>query len=160
MSLGDMFFKVEGSRSGAVKGEANDTAHAGEIDIVDWSWGMRASSAMAGGGAAAKTALDSLNIVKRVDSASTALMSVMRSNELIKKAVLTVRKAGSNPIEYFIVTIENARITSYDVSTVEGASYQMVEKLTLSFQKISIDYYPQDGTGSRKGGSNFSADVT
>ncbi|RZI80566.1 MAG: type VI secretion system tube protein Hcp [Rubrivivax sp.] len=160
MSLGDMFFKVEGTRSGAVKGEANDTAHAGEIDILDWSWGMRASSAMGGGGAAAKTALDALNITKRVDSASTALMSVMRSNELIKKAVLTVRKSGSNPIEYFIVTIENGRITSYDVATVPGASYQMVEKLTLSFQKISIDYYPQDGTGSRKGGSNFTADVT
>ncbi|MBC7699595.1 type VI secretion system tube protein Hcp [Aquabacterium sp.] len=159
MSLGDMFFKVDGSRSGAVKGEANDTAHAGEIDILDWSWGMRSPSAMGGGGAAGKTALDALNITKRVDSASTALMSVMRNNELIKKGVLTVRKSGSKPVEYFIVTIENARITSYDVATVDGAAHQMVEKLSLSFQKISIDYYPQDGTGSRKGGSNFSTDV-
>ena len=131
---GDMFLKVEGSRSGVVKGEANDSTHTNEIDILDWSWGMR--------------------------SASTALMSVMRNNELIKKAVLTVRKAGNKPIEYFIVTIENARITSYDVCNDSGTVPRLLEKLSLSFQKISIDYYPQDATGARKGGSNFSADVS
>ncbi len=157
---GDMFLKVEGSRSGVVKGEANDSTHTNEIDILDWSWGMRSSNAMGGAGAAGKTAMDALNITKCVDSASTALMSVMRNNELIKKAVLTVRKAGNKPIEYFIVTIENARITSYDVCNDSGTVPRLLEKLSLSFQKISIDYYPQDATGARKGGSNFSADVS
>lgn len=159
MSLGDMFLKVEGSRSGVVKGEASDSTHPGEIEIDDWSWGMHGSSAMGGAGAATKTAMDALHLTKRVDSASTALMSVMRNNELIKKAVLTVRKAGAKPIEYFIVTIENARITSYDVATTSGASYQLVEKIALSFQKITVDYYAQDSTGARKGGSSFMADV-
>jgi type VI secretion system secreted protein Hcp len=159
MSLGDMFLKVDGSRSGAVKGEANDTTHAGEIDILDWSWGMRSPTAMGGAGAAGRTALDALNITKRVDCASTALMSVMRNNELIKKAVLTVRKSGNKPVEYFIVTIENARITSYDVATVAGAPHQLSEQLSFTFQKISIDYYPQDGSGSRKGGSSFNTEV-
>ena len=157
---GDMFFKVVGSRSGIVKGEANDSIHAGEIDLLDWSWGMRSSNAMGGAGAAAKTAMDSLNITKCADSASTALMSVMRNNELVKKAVLTVRKAGNKPIEYFIVTIENARITSYDVCSDSGTVPRLIEKLSLSFQKISIDYFPQDITGARKGGSNFSADIS
>lgn len=159
MSNGDMFLKIDGTRSGVIKGEANDSAHPNEIDIVSWSWGMRAGSAMGGAGSAARTAMDAVTINKQVDSASTALMSVMRSNELIKKAVLTVRKAGTVPIEYFILTIENARITSYDVGTAPGADHIMNEKITFSFQKISIDYHPQDSTGARRGGSNFSADV-
>lgn len=160
MSLGDMFFKVDGSRSGTVKGEAKDATHGGEIDILDWSWGMRAPTALGGGGMAGKTSLDALSITKRVDCASTALMSVLRNNESIKKAVLTVRKAGSNPVEYFIVTIENARITSYDVTTVAGVPHQLAEKLTFSFQKITVDYYPQDGSGGRKGGSSFNTEVS
>lgn len=160
MALGDMFLKVEGTRSGPVKGESNDATHGGEIDVQDWSWGMRAGSAMSGGGAAAKTSLDSFMVTKSVDAASTALMSVMRNNELLKKVALTVRKAGNNPIEYLIIAMDNARIISYDVATVSGASHQLVEKIAFSFEKISVDYYQQDDKGARKGGSNFTAQVS
>ncbi|WP_374593307.1 Hcp family type VI secretion system effector [Aquabacterium sp.] len=157
MALGDMFLKIDGTRSGPVKGESNDAAHGGEIDVLSWSWGMRAGSAMSGGGNAAKTSLDALMVTKRVDAASTALMSVMRSNELLKKAVLTVRKSGNNPIEYLVITLENARITSYDVATNPETPYLLDEKISFSFEKISVDYYPQDDKGARKGGSNFTA---
>lgn len=157
MALGDMFLKVDGTRSGPIKGESNDATHGGEIDVQDWSWGMRAGSAMGGAGQAAKTSLDALHVTKSVDAASTALMSVMRNNELLKKVVLTVRKAGNNPIEYLVISIENARITSYDVATVSEAAYLLVEKIAFSFEKISVDYYPQDEKGARKGGSNFTA---
>ena len=61
--------------------------------------------------------INQLNIVKGVDSASTGLMSALRNNDLIKKAVLTVRKAGKSQHEYFKITIENGRITSLDVRT-------------------------------------------
>lgn len=159
MALGDMFLKVEGTRSGPIKGESNDATHGGEIEVLDWSWGMRAGSAMSGAGTAAKTSLDSLQVSKAVDSASTALMSVMRNNELLKKVVLTVRKAGNNPIEYLLVTLENARVTSYDIATTPGESYKLTEKILFSFEKISVDYYPQDDKGARKGGSNFTAQV-
>jgi type VI secretion system secreted protein Hcp len=159
MALGDMFLKIDGTRSGPIKGESNDSTHPDEIEVQDWSWGMRASAALSGGGAAAKTSLDSFQVTKSVDAASTALMSVMRNHELLKKVVLTVRKSGSKPIEYFMITLENARITSYDVATVTGASYQLVEKVLFSFDKISVEYYPQDEKGARKGGSNFTTTV-
>lgn len=159
MALGDMFLKIEGTRSGPIKGEANDATHAGEIEVQTWSWGMRANAAMGGAGNAAKTSLDSLHVTKRVDAASTALMSVMRNNELLKKVVLTVRKGGGAPIEYFLLTLENARVTSYDVATDADATYLLNEKIAFSFEKISVDYYPQDEKGARKGGSSFMAQV-
>ncbi len=159
MALGDMFLKVDGTRSGPIKGESSDATHGGEIEVQDWSWGMRAGSAMSGGGTAAKTSLDAFQITKGVDTASTALMSVMRNNELLKKVVLTVRKSGNKPIEYFVLALENARVTSYDISTVPDAPHQLFEKVSFSFEKISVDYYQQDEKGARKGGSNFTAQV-
>lgn len=159
MSHGDMFLKVEGTRSGTIKGEANDQAHRDEIDVTGWSWGMRSASAMGGAGTAAKTTVESLLLTKEVDSASTALMSVMRNNELLKKAVLSVRKAGGMPIDFLIVTLENARITSYDVGTQSDGSEKLVERLTFSFQKINVEYVGQDEKGQKKGGMNFAAEV-
>ena len=51
-----------------------------------------------------------------MDSATTALMSALRNNELVKKAVLTVRKVdGEEALDYFIITIEKARLTHHRV---------------------------------------------
>ena len=43
-----------GAEVGAIKGESQDSAHKDEIDVVGWSWGMRAQTEMAGGGAPAR----------------------------------------------------------------------------------------------------------
>jgi type VI secretion system secreted protein Hcp len=159
MALVDMFLKLESARAGQVKGEANDAEHGGEIDVVDWSWGMGTSGAMGGKGDALKSALQELRIVKRVDAASTALMSVMRTNDLVKKAVLTVRKAGNKPMDYFIVTVEKGRITQYEVSSNSAMGLELTESLSIAFEKIDVEYRMQDEKGGRKGGSNFTAEV-
>jgi len=44
-----------------------------------------------------------------VDKASTALMSAVRHNELIKVATLTIRKVGKTPLEYLTIKIEDGR---------------------------------------------------
>jgi type VI secretion system secreted protein Hcp len=157
MALGDMFLKVETARQGVIKGEAQDAKHGSEIDVVGWSWGMRAQTAMAGAGEGSKATLNELDVVKRVDSASTALMSAMRNNELIKKAALTVRKAGSDPLEYFRITLQNARITSLDLET-DGI--EVVERLSIAFQRINVEYTPQGKDGMARGGMMFETEIT
>jgi type VI secretion system secreted protein Hcp len=159
MARADMFLKLDSQRAGVVKGESEDPAHPGEIQVDDWSWGMSGTPGLGAGSAGLKTALDELHIHKRIDSASTALMSVMRNNDLVKKAVLSVRKAGGNPIDYLVITIEKGRITGYDVRTAQGDGPRVMEHLTLAFEKIDIAYYQQDEKGQRKGGSNFTAEV-
>ena len=159
MAKGDMFLKVEGSKTGTIKGESSDKTHPDEIDVLGWSWGMRASTAMGASGPASRASLESLIVRKMADSATTALMSVLRNNELIKKATLTVRKAGANPVEYMVVTLESARLTSFDISSDDASADRMVETIAFSFQKINVDYYAQDPTGLRKGGSSFTAET-
>lgn len=161
MAQGDMFLKIESARQGAIKGEAQDEDHKDEIDVNDWSWGMQAKTTLSGGGASPKATLNELNIVKQVDSASTGLMSAMRNNDLIKKAVLTVRKAGGTPHEYFKISIEKGRITALDVDTSNfSANGGLSERLSLAFQKISVEYVPQGPDGLPQGSMLFDAEIS
>jgi type VI secretion system secreted protein Hcp len=157
MASPDMFLLLEGQKTGTVKGESADSVYPGQIDVLGWTWGMTSSAAIGGAGGAAKTALSELRIRKLADTATTALMSVMRNGELIKKAVLTVRKSGGAPIDYFTVTIQQGRITAYDVESQAGPV--LSEQLAIAFEKIEVQYFAQDNKGARKGGSTFSTEV-
>ena len=160
MALADMFLKLDSARAGVVKGESEDPAHMGEIQIDEWSWGMTGSPGIGGGSPGRKTALDELHLHKRLDSASTGLMSVMRNNDLVKKAVLSVRKAGGNPIDYLVITLERARITKYEVHTAHGDGPRVLEHIALAFEKIDVAYHQQDEKGQKKGASSFTTEVS
>ncbi len=147
-----MFLKMQG-----VTGEAGDTEHKGEIEVVSWSWGMQANTSLATGQAAARSTINDLRIVKRVDSASPTLMNFLRSNKPIGQAQLTVRKAGKTPLEYFKIELENVRVTSI---TAESDKAELVEHVSLGFSKVKVSYTPQDSLGARGGGTNvFEADT-
>jgi len=151
-----MFLSVKGARSGVIKGESQDATHAGEIEVESWAWGMQARASLGGGIATGKATILELKVVKRVDSASTALMSALRANELITKAVLTVRKAGTTPLEYLKVTIEHGRVTALAIESGDGATgTEVVERLSFSFNKISVEYTAQGKDGQGKGGMLF-----
>lgn len=147
---GDMFLLVKGARTGVIKGESQDDDHRNEIDVLRWSWGMQAKSSLGGGLASGKATVQELKVVKRVDSASTALMSALRSNEAIQKAVLTLRKAGKSQLEYMTITIEQGRVVSL---TIDGGDdqggHEVVERIAFSFNQITVEYTPQgrDGQG-------------
>jgi type VI secretion system secreted protein Hcp len=153
---GDMFLMVKGAKHGLIKGESQDGQHKGEIDVLSWSWGMQGKPSLGGGGASGKATINDLKIVKKIDSASTALMLALRTNEEIQKAVLTLRKAGQNPLEYLKITIEQGRVTSL---TVEGGDAeggpQVVERISFSFNKIEVEYVPQGKDGLPQGGMTF-----
>ena len=154
--LGDMFLSVKGARAGLIKGESQDDTHKGEIEVVSWSWGMQARSSLGGEGVAAtgRPSIHELKVIKRVDSASTALMSALRTNEPISKAVLTVRKAGTFPLEYLKVTIEGGRVTGLSIEA-DDETPELVEHLSFSFNKITVEYVPQGKDGQGLGGMVF-----
>jgi type VI secretion system secreted protein Hcp len=153
---GDMFLLVKGANHGLIKGEAQDDQHKGEIDVLSWSWGMQGKPTLGGGGALGKASIHDLKIVKRVDSASTALMLALRTNEPIQKAVLTLRKAGKTQVEYLKVTIEQGRVTSLTVDGGDSSgSPDVLERVSFSFNKIEVEYVPQGSDGQPQGGMRF-----
>jgi type VI secretion system secreted protein Hcp len=153
---GDMFLSVKGAKSGVIKGESQDTVHSEEIDVLSWSWGMQGKATLGGGTASAKAIVRELRIVKRVDSASTALMSALRSNEVITKAVLTLRKAGKAPLEFLKITIEQGRLTGLEIEAGDkSGSPELFENLTFTFNQITVEYTPQGKDGQGKGSMMF-----
>src|SRR5215467_612075 len=109
-----MFFKVKGAKHGQISGEAQDQKHKNEIEVLSWSWGMQGKASLGGGVASGKATMRELRIVKKVDKASTALMSALRTNEIIKEGVLTLRKTGGTKLEYIKITINDGRVMSLD----------------------------------------------
>jgi type VI secretion system secreted protein Hcp len=153
---GDMFFKVKGAKHGQINGEAQDDKHKGEIEVLSWSWGMQGKSALGGGAATGKATMRELRIVKKVDKASTALMSALRTNEVIKEGVLVLRKTGTSKLEYLKITIQDGRVMALDVDAGdENGSPTLVERVSFSFNKIAVEYTPQGGDGMPQGATTF-----
>jgi len=160
MSQADMFLKIEGTRQGPIKGESTDQNHIDEIEVVGWNWGMDVSAASFGA-AQARTTLQELVVRKRVDRASTALMSALRSNEPLKKATLTVRKAGGEKsVDYLKITIEKARVMSHKVGSAADGSPELLEELRIAFFKVNVQYQPQTATGGSGGATTFETEIT
>jgi type VI secretion system secreted protein Hcp len=161
MARSDMFFKATGQRTGEIVGESSDKRFTNQIDVIDWNWGMTAPSAV-GGARTGRTQFADLKLVKRVDKASTALMAVMKNNELLTTAVLSVRKAGgTNPLPYLVVTLSNARLVGYSVESdiSESGAPVLTENWSLTFKTIQIDHTVQSDAGASLGGSSFTGDA-
>jgi type VI secretion system secreted protein Hcp len=98
-----------------------------------------------------------LKIIKRIDSASTGLMSALRTNEPIKEAVLTLRKAGKSQLEYLKIKIENARVVSLTLGGGDDkGGPDVLEHVAFSYNKIDVEYIPQGKDGQGTGGMVFS----
>jgi len=156
LGAGDMFFKVKGAKHGQINGEAQDDKHKGEIEVLSWSWGMQGKSGIGGGGATGKATMRELRIVKKVDKASTALMSALRTNEVIKEGILTLRKTGTSKIEYLKITIQDGRVLALEVEAGDDSGNStLLERVSFTFNKIAVEYTPQGGDGMPQGTTTF-----
>jgi type VI secretion system secreted protein Hcp len=151
-----MFFKVKGAKHGPINGEAQDDKHKNEIEVLSWSWGMQGKPSLGGGSASGKATIRELRIVKHVDKASTALMSALRTNEVIKEGILTLRKTGTSKIEYLKITIQDGRVMSLEVEAGDDSGgSELLERVSFSFNKIAVEYTPQGGDGMPQGATTF-----
>lgn len=151
----DMYLKLEG-----IDGESVDDAHAGELDVLAWSWGMSqsGSSHMGGGGGAGKVAVQDLSFTHYVDKASGNLMLFCAKGKPIAEAVLVVRKAGDTPLEYIKITMNDALVTSVSTGG-SGGEDRLTENVTLNFAKVKVEYQEQGADGSGTPGPEFGWDI-
>src|SRR5437868_197493 len=139
-STGDMFFKVKGAKHGQINGEAQDDKHKNEIEVLSWSWGMQGKASIGTGQASGRATMRELKIVKKVDKASTALMSALRTNEVIKEGILTLRKTGTTRLEYLKITIQDGRVLAIDiVGGDDKGGTDLLERVSFTFSKIAVE---------------------
>jgi type VI secretion system secreted protein Hcp len=150
-----MFLSVSGSKSGAISGEAQDSEHKNEIEVLGWTWGMQGHRDISSNKPTGRSTIRELRIIKKVDKASTALMSALRSNEQIK-ATLTLRKTGKSPLEFLKISIENGAVNSLDVEAGDvGGSSALIERVSFTFNKVTVEYTPQGHDGRALGTTTY-----
>ena len=140
----DMFIKI-----GDLKGEAKDKGHAGEIDVLAWSWGASNSgnAHMGGGQGAGKVNVQDLSFTKYIDKSTPDLMLFCCNGKHIPEAKLTVRKAGETPLEYLTITMSDLIVTSVSTGG-SGGEDRLTENVTLNFAKVKVNYVEQSEKGA------------
>ena len=143
----DMFLKLDG-----IKGESKDAKHKDEIHIESFSWGLSQTGAhgSGGGGGAGKVSVHDISVTKFLDKASPELMLACCNGKHIKEGLITVRKAGENPVEYLKIKLSDILISG--VQNAGHGSDLLTENLTLNFAKFHVDYQEQGKDGKAAGG--------
>ena len=153
----DMYLKL-----GKIKGESKDSKHAGEIDVLAWSWGASQSGSFGsgGGGGAGKANVQDLSVTKWIDSSSASLLTHCVTGDHIPEATLTVRKAGKNPLEYLKITLKKVLVTSISTGG-SGGEDRLTENISLNFAQVTFDYQKQkdDGTGEAAGTATYNVET-
>jgi type VI secretion system secreted protein Hcp len=140
----DYFLKIDG-----VEGESSDSKHKGEIEILSYSWGASNSSSSGsagGGGGAGKVSMQDFHFTAKSNKSSPKLFLSCATGEHIKKAVLTVRKAGKEQAEYIKIVFEDILVSSYQNGG--DSTTAPTEQISLNFEKIQFSYAPRKADGS------------
>jgi type VI secretion system secreted protein Hcp len=141
----DMFLKITPTAGG----ESVDSIHTGEIDVLAWSWGVSQSGTThSGPGAGAgKVNVQDMSVTKWVDSSSPKLQLYCCNGKHLDEAVLTVRKAGENPLEYIKITMTDLIVSSVSTGG-SGGEDRLTENVSLNFATVKFEYTPQKADGS------------
>ena len=143
-----------------IEGESQDDAHANEIDILSWSWGMTQSGSMgkAGGGGVGKVNIQDLSVTKHVDKATPNLMKYCAKGDPIKEGKLIIRKAGGEALEYLVVEMADVIVTSVSTGGSDGDE-DLIETISLNFAHVNAKYISQEAVGGGSGVIDFNWNV-
>jgi len=155
MAQADMFLKLTN-----IKGEALDSKHKDEIEVLSWSFGasQTGSAHLGTGSGTGKVAIQDLTVTHYVDTSSTDLLKHLTNGKHIDEGMLVVRKAGGTHLEYLKIKMIQVMVTH--ISNGGGAGQDRVtENVTLNFRKFTQIYTPQDDKGNAKPSSEFTWDI-
>jgi type VI secretion system secreted protein Hcp len=123
-----VFMKADG-----IPGESVDADHRSEIQLTGYSqtFGTRNCSRVVAN--------------KSIDRASPLLISRAAANQLIPTVVISMRKAGDAPKDFFKATLNLVLVERIELVEENG---QLVEHVVMAPRNITIEYRPQDDKGA------------
>jgi type VI secretion system secreted protein Hcp len=156
MMAQDIFLKISG-----IDGESEDVAHKGEIEVLSFGWKAHQESMMhaGSGGGAGKATVDDLEFEHHVDRSSPNLMKYCLTGKHVQDAVLTVRKAGGNPLEYLRFTFSDVIVTSVNPFGSNADNLRIRERVRISFAKVKQEYALQNAQGGNGGAITSAYDI-
>jgi type VI secretion system secreted protein Hcp len=153
----DAYLHVVAKRAGKIKGECRAPDHADAISVLHWSWGAAASSSIGSTSDTARRSYKHLLISKNIDTASTGLLSALATNDELKEATLTMRKAGESQHDFWRITLKKGRIVSVDYET--NAQGDTLERVAIAFTEVEVEYRLQEASGIRGAAYSFTDQI-
>jgi len=144
MAAVDYFLKIDG-----IPGEAADSKHKDEINVLSFSFGANQGGTFAfgGGGGAGKVVMQDFHFMMNVNKASPKAFLACATGEHIKEAILTCRKAGKEQQEYLTVKFTDLMVSSYQTNGDGQANHLPTDSVSLNFAKIQWNYQVQNEKG-------------
>lgn len=144
----DMFLKITGTKSGKIKGESQDSKHAGEIHCESYAMQVEQPISKHSGGMASGKREHGLFVVTfPTQTASPILFAACCNGEHLNEVVLVCRKAGTQQQEYLKWTLKTVLIAKFE------GSYSEIDliphdRISFAYRTIEIEYKEQkpDGT--------------
>jgi len=137
----DCYFKLD-----SIQGEAADSKHQNEVQLISYSWGGTQTTSVAGtgGSGAGKVDLQNLSVQKYMDKSTPELFKAMCLGTHIKSGVLTAIKSGANGQPFLTLTFGELFVTSLQTS----ASGEIpMESVSFSYNTVKIEYSTQNEQG-------------
>lgn len=128
----DYFLKIDG-----VQGESLDKTHKGEIDVLSWSWGTSTGSS--------GLVFDSFAWEQGMDRSFVPLFLDLVNGDPIRSAILTVRRNGTRPFEFFRMTLTDTHMVSLSAA---GSGDTLVVDAAMDYGAIAMHYCVQNASGS------------
>jgi type VI secretion system secreted protein Hcp len=148
----DGFVNIQG-----IKGDSTDDAHTEWIEIQAFSHNVKQSTGGAasaqGTHAGGRSDHGDFSIVKRLDSASTALFMHCCSAKPIPEIVIELCRAMGEKTVFMKYTLKDSIVSGVSPSgSSEGDDLIPLEEVSFRYAEIHLEYTPTDPTGGGKTG--------
>jgi type VI secretion system secreted protein Hcp len=142
----DFFLEIITKKGGKIKGEALSDACPEQIHVTKFTIGL-ASPTDYDGGAAGRVHLDHAEFEFPSSTATTPLFSTLCTNDGIKSATLTCRKAGAKgkDANYLQWRFTGARLVSFKMQSENEGT---VDSITIAYTAVEVSYRQQKPDGS------------
>ncbi|MEP7075659.1 MAG: type VI secretion system tube protein Hcp [Acidobacteriota bacterium] len=129
-----------------ITGTSTDSGHAGQIDLLSYSFGsvQTGSFQYGGGSSTGEVKYNDMNFSKSVDASSTAFFAKCADGSKISKAKLFVQRAGADKSEKLTYTMYDIYITSVQYNKSNPNDLNATESVSLNFAKIETEYKPPE----------------
>lgn len=146
---------------GDVEGESTDSDHANWSDVHSYSEALSLPvSSTTGGGTQnlGMVAFSPITIHKFIDKASAHLRQYLSNGQAFPTVEIEFVKAGGLNLKYLRIVLDHALLTSADMS-VDTSVELPVEKIGITFERITWIYTVFDTNGNPQGISEFGWDL-
>jgi len=151
----------------SVRGEMKRDGKTDQIEVRSFEFGVEVARDGASGQASQRRRYTDVTFTKLVDRSSPSIQQLLATNGKIKKATLTVEKAGDKdadgkPLIYYRLILSDAYISSYKICGEElDDEFGTIprDEFSINFRKIDVEYTEQHRSGGGAGAVMFSDEL-